>query len=61
MMIHKGQKPYECDICQKRFRVRSNLNFHIKKHKNNEIIKKKMFKNIKKDKNKYLFLKILNY
>jgi hypothetical protein len=50
-MIHKGEMPFQCNICQKRFRVRSNLNFHIKKHKNNEIIKKKMFKNIKKYKN----------
>ena len=32
MMIHKGQKPYECDICQKRFREKSNYNFHMKKH-----------------------------
>ena len=31
-MIHKGQKPYECDICQKRFREKSNYNFHMKKH-----------------------------
>ena len=51
MMIHKGEMPFQCSICQKRFRERSNLNFHIKKHKSNEMIKKKLFKNVKKYKN----------
>jgi uncharacterized Zn-finger protein len=50
-MIHKGEMPFQCSICQKRFRERSNLNYHIKKHKSNEIIKKKLFKNVKKHKN----------
>jgi len=50
-MIHKGEMPFQCSICQKRFRERSNLNYHIKKHKSNEITKKKLFKNIKKHKN----------
>ena len=50
-MIHKGEMPFQCIICQKRFRERSNLNFHIKKHKSNEMIKKKLFKNVKKYKN----------
>jgi hypothetical protein len=50
-MIHKGEMPFQCTICQKRFRERSNLNFHIKKHKSNEMIKKKLFKNVKKYKN----------
>jgi len=58
-MIHKGEMPFQCSICQKRFRERSNLNYHIKKHKNNEITKKKLFKNIKRHKNnrKHLSLK----
>ena len=50
-MIHKGEMPFQCNICQKKFRERSNLNFHIKKHKNKEIIKKIIFKNVKKHKN----------
>lgn len=50
-MIHKGENPFQCSICQKRFRERSNLNYHIKKHKNNEITKKKLFKNVKRHKN----------
>ena len=38
MMIHKGEKPFECNICQKKFREKSNYNFHMKKHfpKNNK-------------------------
>lgn len=52
MMIHKGQKPYECDICQKRFREKSNYNFHMKKHmeKSKKIENKKDGININKAK-----------
>ena len=32
MMIHKGLKPFQCNICQKKFREKSNYNFHLKKH-----------------------------
>ena len=32
MMIHKGEKPFECNICNKKFRVKSNYNFHMKSH-----------------------------
>lgn len=32
MMIHKGLKPFQCNICQKQFREKSNFNFHLKKH-----------------------------
>ena len=46
MMIHKGEKPHECKICQKKFREKSYYNLHMKKHiqKNN----KKNFKENKK-------------
>jgi hypothetical protein len=32
MLIHKGLKPFQCNICQKQFREKSNFNFHLKKH-----------------------------
>ena len=32
MMIHKGLKPFHCNICKKEFREKSNFNFHLKKH-----------------------------
>ena len=32
MMIHKGEKPFECNICKKKFREKSNYNYHMKKH-----------------------------
>ena len=32
MMIHKGEKPFECIICKKKFREKSNFNYHMKKH-----------------------------
>jgi len=32
MMIHKGLKPFQCNICKKEFREKSNFNFHLKKH-----------------------------
>ena len=32
MMIHKGEKPFECIICTKKFREKANYNFHMKKH-----------------------------
>ena len=31
-MIHRGEKPFECKICNKKFREKSNYNYHIKKH-----------------------------
>ena len=32
MMIHKGERPFECSICKKKFREKSNFNYHMKKH-----------------------------
>ena len=33
MMIHNNQVPFQCSICQKRFREKYNFNFHLKKHR----------------------------
>ena len=33
MMIHNNLVPFQCSICQKRFREKSNFNFHLKKHR----------------------------
>ena len=30
---HTGEKPYQCELCQKQFNVKSNLNRHILTHK----------------------------
>ena len=42
-MIHKGEKPFQCNVCLKKFREKSNFNFHMKKH---------LSKTEKKEKNK---------
>ena len=31
-MIQTGEKPYQCDICAKKFRVRYNLTIHRRIH-----------------------------
>ena len=48
-MIHKGLKPFQCTICEQRFREKSNYNFHMKKHllKLNKKIKNEKEDNVK--------------
>ena len=31
-MIHKGERPFECNFCKQKFREKSNYNYHMKKH-----------------------------
>jgi len=34
MRIHTNEKPYECDMCEKRFSDASNLKVHMRTHTN---------------------------
>ena len=48
MMIHKGERPFECNFCKKKFREKSNYNYHMKKHisKDPKSLKKMLNKRI---------------
>ena len=34
MRIHTNEKPYECDVCEKRFRESGSLKDHMRIHTN---------------------------
>ena len=34
MRIHTNEKPYECDVCEKRFRESGHLKVHMRIHTN---------------------------
>ena len=54
-MIHRGEKPFQCNICFKKLREKSNYNFHMKKHflKINKKVKVNENKNENKIKNNF--------
>ena len=36
ILIHKGEKPYQCEICNRKFNQRVNLDKHLKSHESNK-------------------------